>query len=475
MRRRFFSTLKAISPIDGRYSKACDPLRNYFSEYALMRYRVFVEVQWFKKLFQADIIKSNSCDLKQLVQNEDDFLQKLCENFDIKDAEQIKDIERTTNHDVKAVEYYLKHRFSENANLEGLKEYLHFSCTSEDINNLSYALMLRDSLHILIFPKIEEVIAELTEMSEKYADVPIMCRTHGQSATPSTVGKELANFVYRISRQIELCKSIPILGKFNGATGNFNAHMVAFPEKDWLQISRDFVEGLDISWNPYTTQIEPHDSLANLCVLLSVLNTQLLDFSRDMWGYISLGYFRQKAVAGEIGSSTMPHKINPIDFENAEGNLGVANALLLHFATKLPVSRFQRDLSDSTVLRNVGPALASCLQSYSSILKGLRRVDVNEERLHSELESHYELLAEPVQTVMRRYEMKDPYEQLKEFTRGKTVTADDFHKFIESLEMPEKEKARLLKLTPATYLGLAPQLASSIRKFTKDCAGIENC
>jgi len=465
MQRRFFSSLRAISPVDGRYSKACDPLRDYFSEYALMKYRIYVEIQWFKKLFHNGIIQSNSRNLKDIIVKEDAFLEDLCKNFNLENAEWIKESERVTNHDVKAVEYYLKHRFGENENLEEFKEYLHFSCTSEDINNLSYALMLRDSLQKLIFPKLEEILEELTTMSEQYADIPIMCRTHGQSATPSTVGKELANFVFRISRQLEMCKSVKILGKFNGATGNLNAHTVAFPEKDWLEISQDFVEGLDISWNPYTTQIEPHDSLANLCVLLSVLNTQVLDFSRDMWSYISLGYFRQKAVAGEIGSSTMPHKINPIDFENAEGNLGLANASLIHFATKLPISRFQRDLSDSTVLRNVGSAFANCLQAYGSVLKGLRRIDVNEELLRAELENHYELLAEPVQTVMRRYEMKDPYEQLKEFTRGKTVTVEDFHRFIQSLELPDDEKSRLMKLTPATYLGLAPQLASSVREL----------
>jgi len=456
------STLRAISPYDGRYAKQCDPLRDYFSEFALMKYRVLVEIHWFQCLFQKKIVTSETNDLDKIVDNESQFLNSLFDNFNLDHGKRIKEFEKITNHDVKAVEYFLKEQIGKNKNLENLTEFVHFSCTSEDINNLSYALMLQNALKNVIFPKIEELLSVLKKLSLKHADTPMMCRTHGQSATPSTVGKEIANFAYRVENQLKLCKTIELTGKFNGATGNLNAHVCAYPEKDWLKISEEFVEGLGVKWNPYTTQIEPHDSLANICVLLSVLNIQLTDFSRDMWGYIMLGYFKQKAVEGEIGSSTMPHKINPIDFENAEGNFSVANSLLVGFSQKLPSSRFQRDLSDSTVLRNLGLAFSGCLQSYQSLLKGLNRVDVNEDALNTELDSHYELLAEPVQTIMRRYGCENPYEQMKEFTRGKTVTQEDFIKFITNTDLPEKEKQKLLNLKPHNYLGLAPSLAKNV-------------
>ena len=374
----------------------------------------------------------------------------------------MKDIENKTKHDVKAVEYYLKNKFEEHKGLKKKKEFLHFTCTSEDINNLSYALMLKNAIDNILLPKLEKLIGIIRERAHEYADIPMMSRTHGQSATPTTVGKELANFVFRVDRQIKVLKLIRPLGKFNGAVGNFNAHIVTFPDTDWEKLAQKFVESLGIEYNPYSTQIEPHDSLAQISNSFALANTILIDFSRDMWGYISLGYYKQLTVAGEVGSSTMPHKVNPINFENGEGNLGLANSIFGFFTSKLPISRFQRDLSDSTVMRNIGVAFAYSISAYAALERGMARIEVNEENVMSELDSHYELLAEVIQTVMRKYEIENPYEKLKEFTRGKTVTKEDFVKFINGLELPEKEKKSLLGLTPSKYIGLAPKLAKNV-------------
>ncbi|CDW89759.1 adenylosuccinate lyase [Stylonychia lemnae] len=473
MESRFFSTQKitqinqltAISPIDGRYARQSHELRNFFSEYALMRYRVFVELEWFKRLFQEQITGFSDKEIQFIIEQQP-FLDKIFSEFSLEDAERVKQIEATTNHDVKAIEYFLKEKFD--LNKEGLakyKEYLHFSCTSEDINNLAYALMVHHSLREVVIPSMQNLFGKLDSLAQQYAEIPMMSRTHGQSATPTTVGKELANFAYRINRQLKELEKIIPTGKFNGAVGNLNAHKVAYPERDWLKISQKFVEGLGIEWNPYTTQIEPHDTIAQISLNISLTNTILIDFSRDMWSYISLGYFKQKNVKGEIGSSTMPHKINPIDFENAEGNLGMANALFTHFAQKLPISRFQRDLSDSTVMRNIGVAFSYTMQSVKALEKGLSRVEINEEVLKNELDSHYELLAEPVQTVMRKYDIPNPYELLKEFTRGKKVEKSDYLKFVEQLALPEVEKQMLRDLTPQSYIGYAAELARSVKKL----------
>ena len=386
----------------------------------------------------------------------------MIDSFNVEEAEKVKDIEKETNHDVKAVEYYLKNKFDEDEELKKKKEFLHFTCTSEDINNLSYALMLKNAIDDVLLPKLESLIGIIREKAHEYADIPMMSRTHGQPATPTTVGKELANFVFRVNRQIKVVKEIKPLGKFNGAVGSFNAHIVTFPDIDWEELAQNFVESLGIEYNPYSTQIEPHDSLAQISNAFSLANTILIDFARDMWGYISYGYFKQLTIAGEVGSSTMPHKVNPINFENGEGNLGIANSVFSFFTTKLPISRFQRDLSDSTVMRNIGVAFAYSISAYSALERGLARIEVNKEVVIEELDSHYELLAEVVQTVMRRYEIENPYEKLKGFTRGKHVTQQDFEVFIGSLELPEDEKKTLLELTPSKYIGLAPKLAKKV-------------
>eukprot|EP00347_Sterkiella_histriomuscorum_P018053 403346969 len=473
MESRFFATkritevsqLTAISPIDGRYAKQSHDLRNYFSEYALMRYRVFVELEWFKRLFQEKIANFSDKEIQFIIEQQP-YLDRIFSEFSLEDAERVKQIEATTNHDVKAIEYFLKEKFDQNPDgLAKYKEFLHFSCTSEDINNLAYALMVHHSMKEVMVSSLTDLFNKLDSLANLYANVPMMSRTHGQSATPTTVGKEIANYAYRVKKQLDHLQKITPTGKFNGAVGNLNAHKVAYPEKDWIQISKRFVEGLGIDWNPYTTQIEPHDTIAEISLTFSLTNTILIDFCRDMWSYISLGYFKQKNIKGEIGSSTMPHKINPIDFENAEGNLGMANALFGHFAQKLPISRFQRDLSDSTVMRNIGVAFSYSIQSIRAIEKGLSRVDINHENLNNELDNHYELLAEPVQTVMRKYDIPNPYEKLKEFTRGKTVTRDDYLKFVESLDMPSQEKQLLLELTPQKYTGYAEELAKSVKKY----------
>jgi adenylosuccinate lyase len=400
--------------------------------------------------------------LKFTIDKHNEILDKIIDNFSIEDAERVKEIEATTNHDVKAVEYFLKEKFDEHEFLKKRKEFLHFTCTSEDINNLSYAIMVNNAIKEVMLPKLESLISKIENMAHEYADIPMMSRTHGQSATPTTVGKELANFAYRVNRQIKEIKDITPLGKFNGAVGNFNAHIVVFPDLDWQEISQRFVESLGIAYNPYSTQIEPHDSIAQISNSFSLANTILIDFARDMWGYISLGYFKQQTIKGEVGSSTMPHKVNPINFENGEGNLGLANAMFGFFTSKLPISRFQRDLSDSTVMRNIGVAFAYSIGAYAALERGMARIEVNKEVLLEELEDHYELLAEVIQTVMRKFEIENPYEKLKEFTRGKNVNKADFVDFINKLELPEKEKEQLLELTPAKYIGLAPELAKNV-------------
>ena len=452
------AVLTAISPIDGRYYDKTEPLRDLCSEFGLIRYRVLVEVAWLRQLAACDQI----AEIPALQPEADRLLSRIVDDFSPADAARIKAIEKTTNHDVKAVEYYLRERSADNAQLKAVGEFLHFACTSEDINNLAYALMLKDARAQVMLPMMSEVIDTLAELAHQYAQQPMLARTHGQSASPTTVGKEIANVVHRLRRQHRQLVDAPILGKINGAVGNYNAHLVAYPDLDWPAFADEFVTGLGLQWAPYTTQIEPHDYIAEVFAALTRYNTVLLDLCRDVWAYISIGYFRQKAVASEVGSSTMPHKVNPIDFENAEGNLGLANAILDHMANKLPVSRWQRDLSDSTVLRNMGVGLAHSVVAYRSCLKGLSKLEVDGRRLDGDLEQAWEVLAEPVQTVMRRYAIAEPYEKLKALTRGRGIDRQILHAFIETLEIPEDAKARLLALTPATYIGNAREQAADI-------------
>ncbi|HET8706091.1 MAG TPA: adenylosuccinate lyase [Pseudomonadales bacterium] len=452
------SALTAISPVDGRYGSKTQALREFFSEFGLIRFRVLVEVRWLQRLAahpQIEEVKTFSAQANQV-------LEKIVAEFNEEDAQRIKTIERTTNHDVKAVEYFLKEKIAGNAELEAVTEFIHFACTSEDINNLSHALMLKNGLEKVILPALEQVESAVTELAHRYAYAPMLSRTHGQTASPSTMGKEMANVAARLRRQIKQIKAVEVLGKINGAVGNYNAHLSAYPNVDWQSNARTFVESLGIQWNPYTTQIEPHDYIAELYQAISRFNTILIDFDRDVWGYISLGYFKQKTIAGEIGSSTMPHKVNPIDFENSEGNLGIANAIMQHLAEKLPISRWQRDLTDSTVLRNLGVGFGHSLIAYESTLKGISKLEINETRLMEDLDSAWEVLAEPIQTVMRRYNIEKPYEKLKELTRGKAITAADMSAFIDSLEIPADEKARLKLLTPASYIGNAIEQAKAI-------------
>ncbi|RMD69401.1 MAG: adenylosuccinate lyase [Gammaproteobacteria bacterium] len=446
--------LTAISPVDGRYGNKVADVRLLFSEYGLMRHRLKVEVAWLIHLTR------HLPDLKPLSPHAVHVLEHQVERFHEEDARRIKNIEGTINHDVKAVEYFLKERIEEHPELKALTEFVHFGCTSEDINNLAYALMLREARSQFLLPALDGLIEELKAMAREMADLPMLARTHGQPASPTTVGKELAVFAHRLRQARGELAGVTILGKMNGAVGNYNAHLVAYPEVDWEAVARSFVEGLGLAFNPYTTQIEPHDFMAAYFHALMRAHTVLLDLSRDMWGYISLGYFRQRAAEQEVGSSTMPHKVNPIDFENAEGNLGIANALLGHLAEKLPVSRWQRDLSDSTALRNIGPALAHGLIACQSLARGLDKVAPDEERLREDLEAHWEVLAEAIQTVMRRYGVEAPYERLKALTRGQRVDRAAIHRFIEGLEIPEEAKARLLALTPETYIGKARELAA---------------
>ena len=445
------SALTALSPIDGRYGDKTTELRTIFSEYGLLKYRVQVEVRWLQKLASHPEI----IEVPALSQSALAHLNQIVEQFNEDDAKRIKAIEKTTNHDVKAVEYFLKEKVKTNEELHAVNEFIHFACTSEDINNLSYALMLKTAKESVLIPYWKKVIDKITDQAEAYRDLPLLSRTHGQPATPSTIGKEFANVAYRLQRQLKQLQSVEILGKINGATGNYNAHIVAYPHIDWHQFSEEFVCSFGLQWNPFTTQIEPHDYIAEFFDCVARFNTIMIDFNRDIWGYISLNHFKQKTVAGEIGSSTMPHKVNPIDFENSEGNLGIANAIMNHLGSKLPISRFQRDLTDSTVLRNLGVGIGYAIIAYQSTLKGLSKLEVNQEYLLDELNRNWEVLAEPIQTVMRRYGIEKPYEKLKELTRGKRVDAEGMKQFIDSLDLPENEKSRLKQLTPANYIGYA--------------------
>ncbi|WP_461515740.1 adenylosuccinate lyase [Porticoccus sp.] len=452
------SSLTAISPIDGRYGSKTIALRSAFSEFGLIKYRVLVEVRWLQQLAAHPAI----VELAPLSPAANAVLDGLATNFSETDAERIKEIERTTNHDVKAVEYFIKEHIAEHSELSAISEFVHFACTSEDINNLSHALMLKEGRDQVLLPEVREIASQITALAHQYAAVPMLARTHGQTASPTTVGKELANVAYRLNRQIEQIAAVELLGKINGAVGNYNAHLSAYPKIDWAANAETFITGLGLGWNPYTTQIEPHDYIAELFDAIARLNTILIDFNRDIWGYISLGYFKQKTVAGEVGSSTMPHKVNPIDFENAEGNLGIANAVFGHLAQKLPISRWQRDLTDSTVLRNMGVGFGYSLIAYQSCLKGIGKLELNEQRLADDLDSAWEVLAEPVQTVMRRYSIPEPYEKLKALTRGQAITKDIIQAFIDTLDIPEDAKAELRALTPASYIGNAASQANAV-------------
>ncbi len=452
------STLRAISPADGRYADKVKSLRDIFSEYGLIRYRVLIEVRWLQ--FLAD--EPEVAELGPLSSVMKDVLNGIVDDFSPDDAERVKKIEATTNHDVKAVEYYIREKLGDGPETQPLKDFLHFSCTSEDINNLSYALMMRSARSEVLAPQMRDLRNKLKGMAHDHADVAMLSRTHGQTASPTTMGKELANVVARLERIEKQLAEVEILGKFNGAVGNYNAHAVTYPDIDWPSLSHRYIESLGLQPNPYTTQIEPHDWTAEFCHVLVRYNTVLIDFSRDTWGYISLGYFKQRVAKDEVGSSTMPHKVNPIDFENAEGNLGMANALLSHFAEKLPISRWQRDLTDSTVQRNLGVAAAYLVIALQSLLKGVGKLQINEAAIHADVSEAWEVLAEAVQTVMRRYGIPNPYEKLKALTRGQAVSKEILLEFIETLEIPDAEKKRLLKLTPETYIGLAAQQARDI-------------
>lgn len=452
------SALTAISPLDGRYAVKTDALRGLFSEYGLMRQRVRVEVAWLTALADTPDIS----EITPLGDNARAQLAKLVEGFDLAAAARVKAIETTTNHDMKAVEYYLKESVRGYAELERVSEFLHFACTSEDINNLAYALLLKEAREKHLLPMMEKMNERMRGLAHRYAELSMLARTHGQPASPTTLGKELANMVARMRRQHAQLAAVTISGKFNGAVGNYNAHLAAYPDIDWPTLSKLLVESLGLEWSAYTVQIEPHDYMAEYFDALARFNTVMIDACRDIWGYISLGYFRQKTAAGEVGSSTMPHKVNPIDFENAEGNLGMANALLRHFAEKLPLSRWQRDLTDSTVLRNVGVAIGHSVLAYESFLKGMSKLEADTNRMNADLDSNWEVLAEAVQTVMRRYGMETPYEQLKTLTRGKCIDREILRKFIKDLEIPNSDKQRLMALTPADYIGLAARLAREI-------------
>ncbi len=453
------SALTALSPLDGRYHGKVESLRGYFSEYGLIRYRVLVEIEWFKALAAESGIR----ELSPLSAATIAQLDQLAANFSEADAEQIKTIERRTNHDVKAIEYWLRDKLSGNPETAKALEFIHFACTSEDINNLSHALMLKNSRDAVMLPALQVLIDRLQHLAHQHADLPLLCRTHGQTATPSTLGKEMANVVYRLRRAHARIAAVEVLGKINGAVGNYNAHLSAYPDVDWENFAKRYVEARGLTFNPYTIQIEPHDYMAELYDAYARANTILIDLNRDIWSYISLGYFKQKVVAGEVGSSTMPHKVNPIDFENAEGNLGLANALLKHLSEKLPISRLQRDLTDSTVLRNMGVALGYTLLAYESCLKGLNKLEANSQRLAEDLDNAWEVLAEPIQTVMRRYNIENAYDKLKELTRGKGgINRESLATFIQTLDIPAAEKQRLQALSPETYTGKAAELAKRI-------------
>ena len=453
------SSLTAVSPVDGRYASKTSALRPIFSEYGLIRFRVMVEVRWLQRL----AAHTGIAEVAPFSAEANALLNTLAENFELAHAERVKEIERTTNHDVKAVEYLLKEQAAKLPELDKISDFIHFACTSEDINNLSHALMLREGRDGVLLPLMRQTAEAIRQLAVKFAAVPMLSPTHGQPASPTTLGKELANVVYRLERQIAQVAAVPLLGKINGAVGNYNAHLSAYPDIDWEANAKQFIEGdLGLQFNPYTTQIEPHDYIAELFDAMARFNTILIDFDRDIWGYISLGYFKQRTIAGEIGSSTMPHKVNPIDFENSEGNLGIANALLQHLASKLPISRWQRDLTDSTVLRNLGVGFAHSIMAYEATLKGISKLELNETRIAADLDACWEVLAEPIQTVMRRYAIENPYEKLKELTRGKGISPEALLTFIDGLDMPAAAKAELKLLTPANYIGNAIEQAKRI-------------
>ncbi len=454
------TNLNALSPLDGRYETKLDALRPFFSEYALIKYRALVEVEWLKALAKDKSIAEISAFSLDTIEE----LDQVIANFSEADATQVKAIESRTNHDVKALEYWLKEKFDHNSEIKKASEFIHFACTSEDINNLSHALMLKSARDHVMLPSLGAVNSRLTDLAEALATTPMLSRTHGQTASPTTMGKELANVVYRLQRQIRQLADNPVMGKINGAVGNFNAHIAAYPEVDWETFAQQFVTSLGLDHNPMTIQIEPHDYMAELYQTLSRINTILIDLNRDIWAYISLGYFKQKLKDGEVGSSTMPHKVNPIDFENSEGNLGLANAVLGHLAEKLPISRWQRDLTDSTVLRNMGVGFGYALLGYDSCLRGLNKLEINHARLAEDLDNSWEVLAEPIQTVMRRYGIANPYEQLKALTRGKDgINKASLHAFISTLEIPDNAKQDLLAMTPASYIGKATALVNHIK------------
>lgn len=450
--------LNALSPLDGRYQSKVDPLRAYFSEYALIKHRALVEVEWLKALAELPEIE----EVKPFSQETIKELDNAIANFGEADASQVKAIEARTNHDVKALEYWLKEKFDSNPEIKKASEFIHFACTSEDINNLSHALMLKGARNDVMLPFLNNLIVRMTELAQQLADQPMLARTHGQTASPTTMGKEFANVVYRLQRQQKQLVANEILGKINGAVGNFNAHLSAYPNVDWEKFAKQFVENLGLTYNPMTIQIEPHDYMAELYDNLARINTILIDINRDIWGYVSVGYFKQKLKPGEVGSSTMPHKVNPIDFENSEGNLGLANAILRHLAEKLPISRWQRDLTDSTLLRNMGVAFGYTLLGYDSCLRGLNKLEINQVKLADDLDNSWEVLAEPIQTVMRRYGYENPYDKLKEYTRGKAISKESLQSLIAELKIPAEAKQYLMDLTPATYIGKATALVKNI-------------
>jgi len=452
------SALMAISPLDGRYQEKTKALRPIFSEFGLIKFRTIIEIQWLKAL--ADYAQLP--EIAKLSTHARNKLDDICDHFSEKDAQRVKQIESTINHDVKAVEYFIKEHLEGNKELSSISEFIHFGCTSEDVNNMAYSLMLQTARTQCILPALDELMQQLRDIAHRHAAIAMLSRTHGQSATPTTVGKEIANIIARLQRQITQLSELKLSGKLNGATGNYNAFDIAYPDIDWQAVSRQFIENLNLAWNPYTTQIEPHDTLAEFFNIMQRINTILIDLDRDVWSYISLNYFKQKAIANEVGSSTMPHKINPIDFENSEGNLGIANALFEHMAGKLPISRWQRDLSDSTVLRNMGVAIGHSLLAWQSTMKGLKKLEPNEAVIQADLDQHWEVLAEAIQTVMRRYKIEQPYEKLKNFTRGKTIDKTLLQNFINELKLPAEVKNKLLKLQPGDYTGYAEKLAKNI-------------
>jgi len=452
------NSILALSPLDGRYHQACQDLAPIASEYGLMYYRLIVEIRWLQALANEPTIQ----EVPAFSGQANNMLNQMITQFSMEDAQRIKAIEATTNHDVKALEYFIKEKMSFSPELKAVQEFVHFSCTSEDINNLAYALMLTEIRQRILVPHLNQLLVELTTFARTYAGIPMLSRTHGQSATPTTIGKEMANVAYRLKRQISQLTQIEILGKMNGAVGNFNAHIAAYPEVAWNKLSQQFVESLGLTWLPFSTQIEPHDAMAEYFHCLMRTNTVLIDYSRDVWGYISLGYFTQKMVTNEVGSSTMPHKVNPIDFENAEGNLGIANALLSHFSQKLPISRWQRDLSDSTVLRNIGVAMGHMLIGLKALQKGFKKLEVNYDMMKADLDNNWEVLGEALQTVMRRYNIAEPYEKLKALTRGKKIDAKALAEFIETLNVPNEVKQKLKALTPSSYIGMAEDLVKNL-------------